>query len=64
MTEESDAQLVEHLFAPSHVYQIHAQREMLRRGLSDERYQDLLTAIRIKAVPYMAVWLPSTRLSN
>jgi putative heme-binding domain-containing protein len=46
MTEETDGQLVKHLFAPSHVYQIHAQREILRRGLTDERYQDLLTAIK------------------
>ena len=46
MAEETDAQLVKHLVAPSHVYQIHAQREILRRGMSDERYQDLLTAIK------------------
>ena len=32
MPEQSDKQLLAHLNSPSHVYQIHAQRELLRRG--------------------------------
>ncbi|MBT4693714.1 MAG: c-type cytochrome, partial [Planctomycetaceae bacterium] len=44
MTSETDDQLVKYLFAASHVYQIHAQREILRRGLTEQRYADLLIA--------------------
>jgi putative heme-binding domain-containing protein len=46
MTEQTDGQLLKHLFAASHVYQIHAQREILRRGLTEQRYADLLSAIK------------------
>ena len=35
MPEQSDDQLIHHLSSPSHVYQIHAQREILRRGTTD-----------------------------
>ena len=44
MPEQTDAQLLRHLNALSHVYQIHAQREILRRGLSKERVAALKAA--------------------
>jgi putative membrane-bound dehydrogenase-like protein len=51
MTEETDGELIKHLLAPSHVYQIHAQREIIRRGLTDQRCTDLLTAIKERDNP-------------
>ncbi|MEC9095820.1 MAG: HEAT repeat domain-containing protein, partial [Planctomycetota bacterium] len=44
MPEQTDAELLRHLSAPSHVYQIHAQREILRRGSSKERLASLADA--------------------
>ena len=41
MPEQSDEQLLAHLNSPSHVYQIHAQRELLRRGPTEARVSAL-----------------------
>ncbi|MBA62907.1 MAG: heme-binding domain-containing protein [Planctomycetaceae bacterium] len=43
MSEQTDSQLLSHLNASSHIYQIHAQREILRRGRS-EQWLTTLTA--------------------
>ncbi len=43
MSEQTDEQLLQHLNSPSHIYQLHAQREFLRRGKTAQRI-DALTA--------------------
>ena len=51
MQEQTDGQLLQHLNAPSHVYQIHAQREILRRGQTPERISSLARAAANKDNP-------------
>ena len=55
MTEQTDEQLLQHLSAPSHVYQIHAQREILRRGLTDHRYAVCWRLFRNTIIVHMDV---------
>jgi len=51
MQEQTDGQLLQHLNAPSHVYQIHAQREILRRSQTPERISSLARAAANKDNP-------------
>lgn len=47
----TDAQLIEHLAAPSAVYRLHSQRELLRRGTGDNRESMLLELAADSARP-------------
>lgn len=51
MPEQTDERLLQHLNAPSHVYQIHAQREILRRGPTPGRISSLARAAANKDNP-------------
>ncbi|MEL0095255.1 MAG: discoidin domain-containing protein [Planctomycetaceae bacterium] len=51
MPEQTDERLLQHLNAPSHVYQIHAQREILRRGPTPGRISSLARAAANKNNP-------------
>jgi len=51
MSEQADTDLIGHLNSPSHVYQIHAQREILRRGHTHARYAQLVTAAKNTDAP-------------
>ena len=51
LPRSSDAELFEHLSAPSAVYRLHAQRELLRRGHSEERERKLIEIARQETTP-------------